>query len=190
MHLVGGSLRGIRKMYDKIIMDTNVAVKAATLERDCRDEELDVQEKCIKFIGGFVNNPESKLVLDMDYEIIREYRKRIPTNTALGKIFWRWFNTYIGQISLDDMVKLAKDSDGNYIMFPLEDRTEAFDISDRKFVALARAHSEHPPIVEATDGKWLGFKDVFEEYGVHIEFLDMDYAVMMNDRKTAKKRSS
>lgn len=27
-------------MYDKIIMDTNVAVKAATLERDCRDEDI------------------------------------------------------------------------------------------------------------------------------------------------------
>lgn len=60
----------------------------------------------------------------------------------------------------------------------------------RKFVALSRTHSEHPPIIEAADGKWLGFKEVFEEYGVHIEFLDMDYAAMMYNRKVADKRRS
>ena len=80
-------------------MDTNVAVKAATPQKDCKDEELEMREKCIQFIGEFVNNPESQLVLDLDYEIIGEYRNRIPTNTNMGKIFWRWFNTYIGQTS-------------------------------------------------------------------------------------------
>lgn len=175
-------------MNNKIIMDTNVAVKAATPQQDCKDEELEMREKCIQFIGEFVNNPKSQLVLDMDYEIIGEYRNRIPTNTNMGKIFWRWFNTYIGKISFENMVKLDRDSEGNYVMFPLEDRTLEFDWSDRKFVALARAHSEHPPIVEATDGKWFGFKEVFEEYGVHIDFLDMDYAAMMYERKAANKR--
>lgn len=176
-------------MNNKIIMDTNVAVKAATPWQDCKDEELYVQKKCAEFIGRFVTDPGSKLVLDLDYEIIKEYRNRIPRNTDLGKIFWRWFNTYIGQISFDDMIKLEKDSDGNYVMFPLEERTVKFDMSDRKFVALARAHTEQPPIIEATDGKWLGYKDVFEEYGVHIEFLDMDYAAMMYERKTVNKRN-
>lgn len=177
-------------MDNKIIMDTNVAVKAATPEQDCKDEELDVRKKCIEFIGEFVKNSESKLVLDLDYEIINEYRNRIPKNTNLGQIFWRWFDTYIGVISLEDFLKLDKDADGNYMMYPLDDRTKEFDLSDRKFVALARAHPEHPPIVEATDGKWLGYKEAFEEYGVHIEFLDMDYAAMMYDRKLGNKRRS
>ncbi|MEY8411284.1 hypothetical protein AALB51_08525 [Lachnospiraceae bacterium 62-26] len=177
-------------MNDKIIMDTNVAVKAAIPKLDCKDEELHVRSKCVEFIGRFVKNPKSKLVLDLDYEIIKEYRNRIPTNTDMGKVFWRWFNTYIGQISFDDLVKLDKRADGNYDKFPLEERTEKFDMSDRKFIALAIVHEEHPPIVEAMDGKWLGFKDVFEEYGVHIEFLDMDYAAMMLDRKSVNKRSS
>lgn len=86
------------------------------------------------------------------------------------------------------MVKLDKDEEGNYHMFPLEERTQEFDISDRKFVALSYTHSEHPPIVEAADGKWLGFKEVFEEYGIHIEFSDMNYANMMYDRKVLNKR--
>lgn len=175
-------------MNDKLIMDTNVAVKAATPQEECESEEWDMQEKCVDFIGKFVKNPASQLVLDLDYEIITEYRNRIPSNTDMGKIFWRWFNTYIGQIPFENMVKLDKDSEGNYVMFPLEARTKEFDRSDRKFVALARMHSEHPAIVEASDGKWFGFKETFEEYGVHIEFLDMNYAIMMHKRKLGSKR--
>lgn len=37
------------------------------------------------------------------------------------------------------------------------------------------------------DGKWFGFKDIFEEDGVHIEFLDRDYAEMMYNRKIISK---
>lgn len=177
-------------MNHKIIMDTNVAVKAATPQQDCKEEEWEMRKICIYFIQNLTRNPESKLVLDLDYEIIKEYRNRIPKNTNEGLIFWRWFDTYIGRISFEDFVKLDKDADGNYSMFPLEERTKEFDLSDRKFVALSRTHSEHPPIIEAADGKWLGFKEVFEEYGVHIEFLDMDYAAMMYNRKVADKRRS
>lgn len=52
---------------------------------------------------------------------------------------------------------------------------------------MARTHLEHPPIIEAADGKWLGYKDVFKEYGVHIEFLDIEYAEMMYARKILNK---
>lgn len=181
--------KGINKMKNKIIMDTNVAAKAATPIEECKDEELNLQKECMVFIKDFVDNPGSKLVLDADYEISKEYRNRISMNTPAGKKFWRWFNSYQSRISAADFVKLEKDAEGNYKMFPTEERTKEFDLSDRKFIALARTHSEHPPVVEAADGKWLGYKDVFEEYGVHIEFLDMEYARMMYDRKVLNKSS-
>lgn len=169
-------------------MDTNVAAKAATRLAECKDEELDVRRKCMQFVKGFVDDPTSKLVLDADYEITNEYRNRISMKTDMGKIFWRWFNAYINRILPEDYVKLEKDSEGNYAMFPLEERTKGFDMSDRKFVALSRRHPEHPIIVEATDGKWFGFKDVFKKYGVQIEFLDEHYAEMMYNRKILNKR--
>ena len=175
-------------MKHKIIMDTNVAAKAATPQAECKPEEWDMQEQCIEFIREFTKDVCSQLVLDLDYEIIKEYRNRIPANTEMGNIFWKWFNKYIGTIPFENMVKLEKDAEGNYIMFPLEERTKEFDRSDRKFVALSRTHIDHPQIVEAADGKWLGFKEVFAEYGVHIEFLDNNYAEMMYDRKVTNKR--
>lgn len=119
-----GLLRGMKTMDNKIIMDTNVAAKAATPLTECKDEELDVQQKCMRFIKSFVDNSESKLVLDADCHIIKEYRNRISMKTDMGKIFWKWFNTYISCISFDDYLKLDKDSEGNYVMFPLEERTK------------------------------------------------------------------
>lgn len=117
-----------------------------------------------------------------------EYRNRIPRNTEMGKIFFRWLYNYYGSMELEDLVKLERDEEGNFTMFPLEKRTEEFDRSDRKFVAMSRTHQEHPPIIEATDGKWLGFKEVFEEYGVHINFLNMDYVTMMYERELGNKK--
>lgn len=176
-------------MNNKVIMDTNVPAKAATAPQDCKEEELDMQRDCIEFIQNFIHNPESKLVVDMDYEILREYENRIPHNTNMGKIFWKWFYSYYGKIDPIDNLKLEKLPNGDYAMFPLESRTEEFDLSDRKFIALSRTHEEHPWIIEAADGKWVGFYNVFEEYGVHIEFLNHHYAEMMYMRKVVNKRS-
>ena len=72
-------------MTNKIIMDTNVAAKAATPVQECKEEELDLQKECMAFIKSFVDNPDSKLVLDADYEISREYRNRISMSTPWGK---------------------------------------------------------------------------------------------------------
>ena len=60
-------------------MDTNVAVKAATPPGKCKEEELKMQKTCMKFIKNFTDNPESKLVIDTDYEIIRENRGKKAT---------------------------------------------------------------------------------------------------------------
>lgn len=49
-------------MNDKIIMDTNVAVKAATPQQDCKEEEWEMRKMCVDFIRNLVKNPNSKLV--------------------------------------------------------------------------------------------------------------------------------
>ena len=114
-------------MTNKIIMDTNVAAKAATPVKECKEEELDLQQECMAFIKGFVDNPDSKLVLDADYEISKEYRNRVSMSTPVGRIFWRWFNLYLKRIAAVDFVKLEKDTEGNYTVFPMEERTKEFD---------------------------------------------------------------
>jgi hypothetical protein len=189
MQSTGELKKGKRQMSSKVIMDTNVPAKAATPAQECKKEELEMHRDCMEYIKQFTENPDSKLVIDQDHEILKEYYNRIPENTGAGKMFLKWLNAYIWRIDSDDFVKIEKDSSGNYVMFPLESRTEEFDLSDRKFVALSRTHEENPPIIEAADSKWLGFKEVFAEYGVHIEFLNLSYAARMYERKVGSKRS-
>lgn len=43
-------------MSNKIIMDTNVAAKAATPIKECKAEELDLQQECRAFIKRFVDH--------------------------------------------------------------------------------------------------------------------------------------
>lgn len=74
-----------------------------------------------------------------------------------------------------DMIKLEKENE-SYVAFPDDKELEEFDLADRKFVALARSHNEHPPIIEAADGKWLQFVEALKKYNIEIKFLDMDYA--------------
>ncbi|MCP4749267.1 MAG: hypothetical protein GY866_00095, partial [Proteobacteria bacterium] len=63
-----------------------------------------------------------------------------------------------------------------YDEFPEHDGLKNFDISDRKFVAVANAHPDKPPILEATDSNWWGWKDSLAEIGITVTFLCPAYA--------------
>lgn len=171
----------------KCILDTNVPVKASCSTVDYNEEELELIEECIDFIHKFINDSESKLVLDVDWEILNEYRRNIK-KTAMGKEFLKWVNTYVGQADfIKDIIKLEK-LGCDYLAFPNDPDLEGFDLADRKFIALAMSHEEKPPIIQAADGKWLEYVKTLEEYGIHIEFLDKAYAKSKYKKKILDKR--
>lgn len=171
----------------KCILDTNVPVKASYAVTDYKDEELELIDACIKFIHDFINDSESKLALDLDWEILNEYNRNIKT-TAMGKEFLKWVNTYIGKADFSkDIIKLEKEGT-DYLAFPKDSELENFDLADRKFIALAMCHEEKPPIIQAADGKWLEYVEKLKEYGIHIEFLDQDYAESKYRKKILDKR--
>ena len=55
-------------------------------------------------------------------------------------------------------------------------------------MALALSHCEKPPIIQAADGKWLGFAEKLKEYGICVHFLDKDYAESKYNKKILDKR--
>lgn len=171
----------------KIILDTNVPVKASVLPESCCVNELVMQKKCMEYINDLVNSKDSKIVLDMDFEILNEYRNNVSDKSNMGKIFFRWLYNYYSHIQPEDNIKLVKDECGKYLKFPYDKDTKSFDESDKKFIALANAHREKPPIVEAADGKWLGYEEAFAKYGITIEFIDRDYAQKMYEQKILNK---
>jgi hypothetical protein len=172
----------------KVVLDTNVPVMASVAPNLCKDEDLVLQTKCMEYIRQFTTNKDNKIVLDMGHEIMTEYENNINKNTSMGNLFFRWLYNYIAKIDWGDLLELQKDEGGRYKAFPYDDVTEKFDESDKKFVALANLHEEKPPIIEAADGKWLGYVEAFAKYGIKIEFLDYEYANKMYRKKILKKQ--
>ena len=46
-----------------------------------------------------------------------------------------------------------------------------FDLSDRKFVAVALTHATNPPVVNATDSEWHHHREAPLRYGVQVESI-------------------
>jgi hypothetical protein len=56
--------------------------------------------------------------------------------------------------------------------FPSDPALKAFDPTDRKFVAVAAAHPDRPPILQAVDTtKWWEMKEPLLEAGITVDFL-------------------
>jgi hypothetical protein len=55
--------------------------------------------------------------------------------------------------------------------FPRHPELGDFDPSDQKFVAVANAHPARPSILQATDSKWLKWRDALAACHVNVEFL-------------------
>jgi len=78
--------------------------------------------------------------------------------------------------SLPDSHRVTITRNGDtYNEFPTHDDLNDFDKSDRKFVAAANAHAEKPPILQATDSKWWGWKDALKDVGITVHFLCPEY---------------
>ncbi len=79
--------------------------------------------------------------------------------------------------SLTDSDRVAITKNGeSYEEFPIHDGLVDFDKSDCKFVAASNAHKDKPPILQATDSKWWGWKDSLAEAGITVHFLCSKYA--------------
>jgi hypothetical protein len=60
------------------------------------------------------------------------------------------------------------------VSFPDDPDLAQFDPSDRKFVAVAAAHPERPPILQAADSKWLAWEKPLRRHDITVEFLCPD----------------
>lgn len=159
---------------DYLIIDTNVPLKAANMHPE---DELDRQCSlaCLNFIQSLMNS-KNVVVLDEGREILKEYEKHIETQgestVASQFLMWLYRNLMTDQVNL---CKITKIGDNMYDEFPNTPELEKFDRSDRKFVALAKAHPAHPSIYNGSDTDWWDFRDALEREGVHIVFLNKEY---------------
>jgi hypothetical protein len=114
-----------------------------------------------------------RVVLDYGYEILTEYgRIQQPTGQpGLGFQFWKWLLNTKGSADHCEWVRITKSETRGYIEFPPHNDLRDFDLADRKFVAVAVAHSGSPSILQAADSKWWGWQTALTECGIAVRFL-------------------
>lgn len=160
----------------KWVVDTNVPITAnlAIAPQDVPDELAGCVLACVEAVEQVIRR--CGLVLDAGDEIFDEYRQQLSLSgqPGVGDRFLKWVHDHRWSFPDSDRVRITRNGD-SYEEFPLHEGLEDFDLSDRKFVAVANAHPAKPPIVEATDSKWWGWKDALAEVGIVVQFACPEY---------------
>lgn len=160
----------------KVIVDTNVPIVANG------QKSVQASSSCINSCIAAIRDVQHKhiLIVDEGWRVIREYLRQLNQKgrPGIGDEFMLWVlqNQYNpARCERVVITPLAASTDGNdFAEFPDDPELTNFDRSDRKFVAIALAHPERPPILNATDTDWHGHQLALEKHGVKIQFLCSD----------------
>lgn len=160
----------------KCLVDTNVPINAnlAYDPNGIPEDLVACVQSCVDAIEHVMKNGE--FVIDSGDEIYGEYLNKLCLSgrKGVGNAFMKWVHDK--RWTLPDVDRVAITGDGeSYAEFPVHDGLVKFDISDRKFVAAANAHPAKPPILQATDSKWWGWKEALMEVGITVQFICREY---------------
>ena len=168
------------------VVDTNVPIvannKSPQVSAGCVLACVDAL-KSITQRGG--------ITLDSSGLILKEYRDNLlkPGQRGVGDAFMKWVYEHLGDASRCATVDITPKPDDafDFQEFPNHPGLAKFDRSDRKFVAVSAAHAKHPPILEAADSKWWGWREALKECGIMVSFLCPEDIAEMHKRKSVKK---
>lgn len=151
------------------MVDTNVAVVA----NQTNSEPLACIAACASALHGITRT--GLVVIDDAELILREYKYYLSFKgqPGAGDRFFKWLVNNRGRRDRVVQVTLAEDPKrpGEFATFPADSDLEAFDRSDRKFVAAALAHPEKPPVLNASDSDWWVYRHALKRHGVTIQFV-------------------
>ena len=153
-----------------VVVDTNVAVVANRRETTSSGCVVECVNEMLAITAD-----KKRVAIDLEGLIIREYMKNLSLSgqPGVGDAFLKWL--YRNQAVTERCEKVSIMRNGgdeeHFPAFPDDEALAGFDPSDRKFVAVARAHPGAPPILEATDSKWWGWRQALQRNGVTVDFL-------------------
>ena len=169
------------------VIDTNVpAVANAT------DSEFPAcVAACVRHLTSFLAC--GRLVLDDGWRILREYMGNLHSSgqPGVGDAFLKWALTNQFNPQRCCLVRITP-RDGcptDFAEFPTDPRLRSFDPSDRKFIAVAVAHPERPPVHQALDRKWWQHRSALRDNGVDVNFLCPDAIEQLDERKRGPQRA-
>ncbi len=166
----------------KVIVDTNVPVVA---NKQSLQASPDCVMRCVTRLRAIQRT--GCVVIDDEWHIINEYRDNLREQgqPGVGDAFFLWLlrnrnhPRFCYQVHISPHTASPETRD--FVEFPKEPALAGFDPSDRKFVAVAVAHPEHPPILNAADNDWWNYRDVLAQHSVQVDFLCPDAPFMRQD---------
>jgi len=163
------------------VVDTNVLIVANRRHNETRA----CANQCTQALLRIRHS--GAIVIDDAHRILEEYRIycSFSGQPGMGDAFFRWVYNNIARIDLVNRVAITPmvSPPQFFEQFPEHDALKTFDPSDQKFVAVANAHADKPPILQATDSKWWMWKDALRECGIVVEFLCQDEIQQTYERK-------
>ena len=158
-----------------VVVDTNVPKVANGFSEQASEDCVEI---CVERLEQ-ITAGEMKLALDDQRRIIDEYRRQLNPSgqPGFGDAFLKWVEINWTNPERCDRISLTP-VDGpkiNFEEFPDDSELETFDDDDRKFIAVAWAHPEKPPILQAVDSKWRDFLDALQRNRVTVEYICEDY---------------
>ena len=170
-----------------VVVDTNVPL-AANGKADASSECV---LACVDALMEIMTDKQS-VAIDDGWRILNEYKRKLSSSgqPGIGDQFLKWVLTNQANPSRCIQVSITPHSNDkdHFEEFPNDPDLAPFDRADRKFVAVACAHSEHPPIHQALDTKWWGWKEALERAGVTVLFLCQDEIQMRYKQKFEQRR--
>ena len=154
-----------------VIVDTNVPIVANT---GAVQASVRCVTNCSERLAEIKR--EHTLVLDDGWHILGEYMNNLRSTgqPGVGDAFLKWVLTNRGSPLRCELVRITPQGE-SFAEFPADPELAEFDLSDRKFVAVAIVHPEHPPVLNATDSDWWHYREALERHGVSVDFVCPDY---------------
>ena len=167
-----------------VVVDTNVLLVA-------NRQHQGVSESCVEACALRLGEIEKsgRVAIDDCYRILNEYKKKTSQRQGklAGDVFLKWLLRNNANPARCDQVALVEHAERGFESFPDDTRLAAFDPPDRKFVAVAAAHTAKPPIAQAADSKWLDWEPALRDHGIAVNFICLNDIQKFDDSKKSRK---
>lgn len=152
----------------EVVVDTNVLLVAEGMHDDVSEECV---LSCVQRLEAIMKN--DTVVLDDGFRLLDEYQHKLSARRGkgVGSAFLKWLLQHRAGDRRVAMVSLTELAANRFAEFPVAALESEFDPPDRKFPAIANAHPSRPPILQATDSKWLRWWPELKAAGIDVEFL-------------------
>jgi hypothetical protein len=151
-----------------VVVDTNVVLVANGQHEAVSPASISI---CAQRLQAIMKT--GKLVIDDGFRILLEYGNKTDRKAEIqpGDAFVKWALRNNANTQRVEQVALREDVERGFQSFPDDPDLLKFDAADRKFVAVASAHAAKPPILQATDSKWLDWEEPLKRHGITVEFI-------------------